>query len=55
MYALFIRFSVPHEHLFLDALERDLERDKMGQEPTTHIVGELAGSFTYYPKKSLYE
>lgn len=27
----------------------------MGQEPTTHIVGEPALSFTYDPKKSLYE
>jgi transcription factor STE12 len=49
------RFSVPHDRLFLDALERDLKREKMGQEPTTQIVGEPAMSFTYDPKKSLYE
>ncbi|KAG6910453.1 hypothetical protein DXG01_010378 [Tephrocybe rancida] len=50
-----IRFSVPHDRLFLDALERDLKREKMGQEPTTVILGEPAMSFTYDPKKSLYE
>ncbi|KAF8172293.1 STE12-like C2H2 type Zn-finger transcription factor [Pholiota molesta] len=52
---VFYWFSVPHDRLFLDALERDLKREKMGQEPTTHIVGEPALSFTYDPKKSLYE
>lgn len=46
---------MPHDRLFLDALERDLKREKMGQEPTTVIVGEPALSFTYDPKKSLYE
>jgi transcription factor STE12 len=49
------RFSVPHDRLFLDALERDLKREKMGLEPTTQIVGEPALSFTYDPKKTLYE
>ncbi|KAG5352508.1 hypothetical protein C0989_001993 [Termitomyces sp. Mn162] len=52
---VFYWFSVPHDRLFLDALERDLKREKMGQEPTTVIVGEPAMSFTYDPKKSLYE
>ncbi|RDB18231.1 hypothetical protein Hypma_000621 [Hypsizygus marmoreus] len=52
---VFYWFSVPHDRLFLDALERDLKREKMGQEPTTQIVGEPALSFTYDPKKSLYE
>lgn len=33
------RFSVPHDRLFLDALERDLKREKMGQEPTTVVTG----------------
>jgi transcription factor STE12 len=41
--------------LFLDALERDLKREKMGLEPTTVIGGEPALSFTYDPKRSLYE
>ena len=49
------RFSVPHDRLFLDALERDLKREKMGLEPTTIITGEPALSFTYDSKKSLYE
>ena len=39
----------------MDALERDLKREKMGLEPTTQIVGEPALSFTYDPKKGLYE
>ncbi|KAG6879578.1 hypothetical protein C0992_001192 [Termitomyces sp. T32_za158] len=52
---VFYWFSVPHDRLFLDALERDLKREKMGQEPTTVIVGEPAMSFVYDPKKSLYE
>lgn len=49
------RFSVPHDRLFLDALERDLKREKMGLEPTTVVVGEPARSFTYDPKRTLYE
>jgi len=39
------RFSVPHDRLFLDALERDLKREKGGQEPTTTVAGEPARSF----------
>jgi len=38
----------------LDALERDLKREKMGLDPTTRIVGEPS-SVTYDPKKTLYE
>ncbi|EIW68692.1 hypothetical protein TREMEDRAFT_31921 [Tremella mesenterica DSM 1558] len=45
--ALLQRFSVPHDRLFLDALERDLKREKMGLEPTTVVVGEPARSFRY--------
>ncbi|KAH9887029.1 hypothetical protein C8Q73DRAFT_668968 [Cubamyces lactineus] len=52
---VFYWFSVPHDRLFLDALERDLKREKMGLEPTTVVVGEPALSFTYDPKRSLYE
>ncbi|KAG8740301.1 homeodomain transcription factor ste12 [Ceratobasidium sp. 414] len=52
---LLFRFSVPHDRLFLDALERDLKREKMGLEPTTVVVGEPARSFTYDPKRRLYE
>lgn len=39
------RFSVPHDRLFLDALERDLKREKMGLETTTAVEGEPARSF----------
>ena len=49
------RFSVPHDRLFLDALERDLKREKMSMEPTTQITGEPAMSFTYDSKRTLYE
>jgi len=52
---VFYWFSVPHDRLFLDALERDLKREKMGLEPTTIITGEPALSFTYDAKRSLYE
>lgn len=49
------RFSVPHDRLFLDALERDLKREKMGLEPTTIPRGEPGISFKYDPKRTLYE
>ncbi|KZT25022.1 STE-domain-containing protein [Neolentinus lepideus HHB14362 ss-1] len=52
---VFYWFSVPHDRLFLDALERDLKREKMGLEPTTVVVGEPAASFTYDHTRSLYE
>ncbi|KAG2006285.1 STE-12 alpha [Coprinopsis cinerea AmutBmut pab1-1] len=52
---VFYWFSVPHDRLFLDALDRDLKREKMGQEPTTVVTGEPAASFTYDPKRPLYE
>ncbi|WVW78778.1 hypothetical protein I302_100740 [Kwoniella bestiolae CBS 10118] len=52
---VFYWFSVPHDRLFLDALERDLKREKMGLEPTTIVVGEPARSFRYDPKRSLFE
>ncbi|OCF76621.1 hypothetical protein I204_02319 [Kwoniella mangroviensis CBS 8886] len=52
---VFYWFSVPHDRLFLDALERDLKREKAGQEPTSIVVGEPAMSFRYDPKRTLYE
>lgn len=52
---VFYWYSVPHDRLFLDALERDLKREKMDSESTTEIVGEPALSFTYEPQRSLYE
>ncbi|GFZ49115.1 Protein STE12 [Saitozyma sp. JCM 24511] len=52
---VFYWFSVPHDRLFLDALERDLKREKMGEEPCTVVEGEPARSFRYDPRRSLFE
>jgi transcription factor STE12 len=52
---VFYWFSVPHDRLFLDALERDLKREKMGQEPTTRAVEEPALSFYYDSSMTLYD
>lgn len=52
---VFYWYSVPHDRLFLDALERDLKREKMGQEATTVAVNEPALSFQYDSSQSLYE
>ncbi|KAI9314880.1 STE like transcription factor-domain-containing protein [Dichotomocladium elegans] len=43
---VFYWFSVPHDRLFLDALERDLKREKMGIEPTSVAVAEPAVSLS---------
>ncbi len=47
--------ACPTTALFLDALERDLKREKMGQEATTIAVSEPALSFQYDSSQSLYE
>jgi transcription factor STE12 len=52
---VFYWYSVPHDRLFLDALERDLKREKMGQDPTTVAVSEPAMSFEFDSSQSLYE
>ncbi|RYP65706.1 hypothetical protein DL770_008953 [Monosporascus sp. CRB-9-2] len=52
---VFYWYSVPHDRLFLDALERDLKREKMGQEATTVAMSEPALSFQYDSSQSLYE
>src|SRR5436190_23979889 len=52
---VFYWYSVPHDRLFLDALERDLKREKMGQEATTVAVSEPALSFQYDSSQSLFE
>ncbi|KAI9312019.1 STE like transcription factor-domain-containing protein, partial [Dichotomocladium elegans] len=39
-------FSVPHDRLFLDALERDLKREKLGIEPTSVAVANPAKSIS---------
>ncbi|KAI7876766.1 STE-domain-containing protein [Lichtheimia hyalospora FSU 10163] len=43
---VFYWYSVPHDRLFLDALERDLKREKMDMEPTTVAVAEPATSIS---------
>src|SRR5204863_87555 len=52
---VFYWYSVPHDRLFLDALERDLKREKMGQEATTVAVAEPALSFEFDSSQSLFE
>src|SRR6185436_2712300 len=52
---VFYWFSVPHDRLFLDALERDLKREKIGIEPTTVAVAEPAISFSFDSTQSLYD
>ncbi|KAL8926786.1 MAG: hypothetical protein Q9172_001662 [Xanthocarpia lactea] len=52
---VFYWYSVPHDRLFLDALERDLKREKMGQEATTMAVNEPALSFEFDSSQSLFE
>ncbi len=52
---VFYWFSVPHDRLFLDALERDLKREKMNQEATTMAVSEPALSFEFDSSQSLFE
>ncbi|KAF7333687.1 hypothetical protein MSAN_02411800 [Mycena sanguinolenta] len=52
---MFYWYSVPHDRLFLEALERDLKREAAGLEPTTQVTGEPALSFIWDGKQSLYE
>ncbi|KAL8699382.1 MAG: hypothetical protein Q9224_001438 [Gallowayella concinna] len=52
---VFYWYSVPHDRLFLDALERDLKREKMAQEATTMAVNEPALSFEFDSSQSLFE
>ena len=44
---VFFWFSIPHDKLLSDALERDLKREASGQEPTTKAISEPALSFEY--------
>ena len=52
---VFYWYSVPHDRLFLDALERDLKREKMGQDATTKAISEPALSFEFDSSQSLFE
>ncbi|CAB4251864.1 similar to Saccharomyces cerevisiae YHR084W STE12 Transcription factor that is activated by a MAP kinase signaling cascade [Maudiozyma barnettii] len=44
---VFFWFSVPHEKLFSDALERDLKRETLNQQCCTRAVGQPAISFHF--------
>jgi hypothetical protein len=52
---VFFWFSVPHDRLFLDALERDLKREKMGLEPTSVAVAEPATSLSLDTTQELFD
>lgn len=52
---VFFWFSVPHDRLFLDALERDLKREKMGMEPTTQAIAEPASSISLDSTQELFD
>jgi transcription factor STE12 len=52
---VFYWYSVPHDKLFLDALERELRREDKGLESTTIAVSEPALSFKMDPSTSLFE
>lgn len=52
---VFFWFSVPHDKIFAEALERDLKKEKMNQEGTTRPKTEPALSFPYDDSKPLYE
>jgi len=52
---VFYWYSVPHDRLFLDALERDLKREKLNAEQTTVAIAEPALSFSFDSTQSLYD
>ncbi|ORX57665.1 STE-domain-containing protein [Hesseltinella vesiculosa] len=52
---VFYWFSVPHDRLFLDALERDLKREKLGIEATSCAVSNPALSLTLDSTQEAFE
>ncbi|KAH3683187.1 hypothetical protein WICPIJ_005832 [Wickerhamomyces pijperi] len=52
---VFFWFSVPHDKLFTDALERDLKKEGQGLEGTTRSKYEPSLSFNYDSTKNLSE
>ncbi|KAF9974762.1 homeodomain transcription factor ste12 [Actinomortierella ambigua] len=52
---VFYWYSVPHDRLFLDAMERDLKREQAGAEPTSQAVTEPALSCTLETVRDLVE
>lgn len=51
---VFFWFNVPHDKLMADALERDLKKENLGQNPTTIANKEPALSFHYDENRSLF-
>lgn len=52
---VFFWFSVPHDRLFLDALERDLKREKINLEPTSIAIAEPATSLSLDTTQELFD
>ncbi|SAM06780.1 hypothetical protein [Absidia glauca] len=48
-------YSVPHDRLFLDALERDLKREKLGTEATSAAVAHPALSITLDTTQAMFD
>jgi hypothetical protein len=52
---VFYWFSVPHDRLFLDALERDLKRDNLGMESASVAIAEPAISLSLDESQELFD
>lgn len=52
---VFFWFSVPHDKLFADALERDLKKEQVDQSATTRAKQEPALSFQYNSSSPLHD
>ncbi|KAG0759099.1 hypothetical protein G6F57_009385 [Rhizopus arrhizus] len=52
---VFYWFSVPHDRLFLDALERDLKREKIGLETTSVAIAEPATNLTLDTAQEMFD
>lgn len=50
---VFYWFNVPHDKLMADALDRDIKREKAGQQPTSVATKEPALSFRYNENNSM--
>ncbi|KAG2202127.1 hypothetical protein INT47_008099 [Mucor saturninus] len=52
---VFFWYSVPHDRLFLDALERDLKREKLGIYPTSVSVANPAESISLDTTQAMFD
>lgn len=55
MQKVFYWYSVPHDRLFLDALERDLRREARGEQVVSQAINEPALSMAMDMSRSLFE